>query len=195
MTDVKGLLQVRKRNNKKRPKFLRQDYHHRMKVQDDYWRAPKGSQSKMREKRIGKRAVIKVGYRNPAAVRGLHWTGMKFVRVNNSAELERINPAAEIAIISGKLGAKKKYDVVKRAVERKVSISGMDVKKFVEKFESWQKEKRDAKAAKKVVEVKKEETKPKESPKVESKPQTPVTKQPETKKIPQDKAQVKGDAI
>jgi len=188
MTDAKGLLQIRKANNKRRPKFLRQDYHHRKKVQDDYWRAPKGSQSKMREKRIGHRAVIKVGYRNPAAVRNLHWTGMHFTHVHNMAALDKINPAAEIAIISGKLGAKKKYEVVKRALEKKISISGMDVKKFVEKFESAQKAKREAKAAKKVAEVKAKEeaaktaAKPAEKPKEEAKPVAKPETKPQAKK-------------
>ena len=82
MADVK-LLELRKKMSTKRPKFLRQDYHHRMKVQDDLWRAPKGRHSKMKQRKRSHRASVAIGYRGPAEVRGLHKTGAIIVRIEN----------------------------------------------------------------------------------------------------------------
>jgi len=148
MVDKTKLLELRKKMNVKRPKFLRQDYHHRVKVQDDVWRAPKGGQSKMRQKKRGHRASVRVGYRGPAEVRGLHRSGAKFVYVNNLSDINKIHPAHEIAILSANLGARKRHEILKLAIEKKIPFANINAEKFVTDFELKLKAKKEVKAAK-----------------------------------------------
>jgi large subunit ribosomal protein L32e len=162
MTKAK-LLEVRKEINKRRPKFLRQNYHFRKKVEDDLWRAPKGYHSKMRQHKRSHRKIVQMGYRNPVEVRGLHKSGAKFVYIQNMAALEKFNPKEEVAILSGKVGDKKRYDLLKAAVQKKISFTNIDAAKFIANFDAKQKIKKELKAVKP-----KSEAKP-EKPKAEAK--------------------------
>lgn len=158
------LLELKKKLNKRRPKFLRQDYHHRLKVHDDFWRRPKGQHSKMRRREAGKRAVVQIGYRNPAAVRGLHKSGAKFVYVQDFKTLNKINPKEEIAVLSAKLGARKKYEILKAAIEKKINFANVRAEKFITDFEAKLKAKAAPKAKPAVAEARaeqKDEAKPK----------------------------------
>jgi large subunit ribosomal protein L32e len=140
------LLELRKKMSKNRPKFLRQDYHHRMKVQDDLWRAPKGRHSKMRQNIHGHRAWISIGYRGPAEVRGLHKSGAEFVRIENLQQLIAVDPKKSVVILSSKVGAKKRYELLKKAVEKNIIVVNIDAKKFVADFDAKIKAKKEAKA-------------------------------------------------
>jgi len=156
MVDAK-LLEVKKQINKKRPDFIRQDYFHRSKVEYDSWRRPRGRHSKMRERRVGKRKRVDIGYRGPAEVRGLHFTGMKLINVSNYAQLIKINPKEELAIINARLGERKKYQLVKAAAEKNIKLFNIkDTGKFLSAIDAKLKAAKDAKAQK-PTEAKKEE--------------------------------------
>jgi large subunit ribosomal protein L32e len=163
MADVKTLLGVRKKMSAKRPKFLRQDYHHRMKVEDDLWRAPKGRHSKMKQRKRGHRAAVAIGYRSPTEVRGLHKTGAIFIRVENLQQLAAVDPKKSIVILSSTVGARKRYQLLKASAEKNISIANINAKKFMADFEAKEKAK----------------MKPKEEAKAEVKPKTAI--KPETK--------------
>lgn len=163
MADVKTLLDVRKKMSANRPKFLRQDYHHRMKVEDDLWRAPKGRHSKMKQRKRGHRAAVAIGYRGPAEVRGLHKTGAIFTRVENLQQLAAVDPKKSIVILSSTVGAKKRYQLLKTAAEKNIPVININAKKFMADFEAKEKAK----------------TKPKEEAKAEVKPKIAI--KPETK--------------
>jgi large subunit ribosomal protein L32e len=172
MTDAK-LLQIKLEKNKRRPKFIRQDYHHRKKVQKDSWRAPKGVHSKMREHRKSRRPLVAVGYRNPVLARGLHKSGAKFAYVSNVLEMQNVNPKESVVVVNGKLGARKKYLLLKKALEKSIPVASINAKKFIEAFEAKLKAKQEAKSAKKVVEKKAEEKKPEaKAPEKKGEPQT-----------------------
>lgn len=105
-------------------KFIRQDYMRlprlgkgRKKLQK--WRRPKGRDSKMRENRRSYPAVVRVGYKTPAKDSG-KIKGMTPVRVCNVAELEKVKK--DNVIIVGKVGAKKKMDILKKAEEMKFKV-------------------------------------------------------------------------
>jgi len=132
---IAHLLEVRKELSSRRPKFLRQDYHYRLKVHDDTWRAPKGRHSKMRRKEKGKRAVVQIGYRGPKAVRGLHKSGASFVHINSLKDLEKVNPKTNICILGGKLGKLAKYKILKEATVKGIKFSNVDAEKFLKNFE------------------------------------------------------------
>lgn len=147
MTQTKEkLLELRKKASKRRPHFIRQDYHHRMRVEDDYWRSPKGRHSKMRQKIHGHRKKIAVGYRGPVEVRGLHRTGANFVRIENLAQLMNIDPKNSVVIVSSTIGAKKRYEILKAVVDKKISFANINAPKFITDFEAKQKAKKEAKA-------------------------------------------------
>jgi large subunit ribosomal protein L32e len=166
-----------------------------MKVQDDYWRAPKGRHSKMRQNIHGHRAWVAIGYRSPAEVRGLHKSGAVFVRVETLKQLSAIDPKTSIAIIGANVGVRKRYAILKLAIEKKISFSNINPAKFVADFEAKQKAKKDAKTATKSTpevakkEEKKPEVKPKTEHKAEVKPEVKAKSESKTvtKKTQEDK--------
>jgi len=181
MVDAK-LLEVKKQINKKRPEFIRQDYFHRSRVEYEAWRRPRGRHSKMRERRVGHRKRVDIGYRGPAEVRGLHFTGMKLINVSNYAQLIKINPKEELAIINARLGERKKYQLVKAAAEKNIKLFNIkDASKFLSAIDAKLKVAKDAKAQK-PTEVKKEE-----------KPVAPA--KPVAEKAPAQKVQTQPKAV
>ncbi len=168
MTQTKEkLLELKKKMSARRPKFLRQDYHHRMKVEDDYWRSPKGRHSKMKQRKRSHRASVAVGYRGPAEVRGLHKTGAAFIRIENLQQLFAIDPKKSVVILSSKVGAAKRYQLLKAAVEKNISVVNVDAKKFIAGFEAKQKAKKAKPETKSKTEIK---TETKKAEKAEIKP-------------------------
>lgn len=186
MADVKTLLGIRKKMSSNRPKFLRQDYHHRMKVEDDYWRAPKGRHSKIKQRKRGHRASVAVGYRSPVAVRNLHKTGAMIVRIENLQQLAAIDPKKSVIILSSTVGARKKYQLLKTAAEKNIPVINVSAKKFMTDFEAKEKAKTKPKEEPKAEAKPKAETKKIET-KTEAKPKEIPTHKVETKKTQEDK--------
>jgi large subunit ribosomal protein L32e len=84
--DIKELLKLRAEIASRRPEFVRQESW-RYKRLKPSWRKPKGIDSKMRLQVKGWPKIVKVGYRGPAAVRGLHPSGFRDVLVYNVSDL------------------------------------------------------------------------------------------------------------
>ena len=159
--------------NKKRPEFLRQDYHFRMKVHDRYWRKPRGYHSKMRRGEAGKRKVVQAGYRSPAELRGIDLHGFRHIYVQTLRQLEKLNPKEELAVMASNLGLKKKILLAKTAITKNIGFANVkDAKKFVETAEAQLKAKKEAKAAA----AKKAKTEVKKEAKKEMKPESQETK-------------------
>ena len=108
--EKKRLMRVRKRISQKRPKF-RKFESWRFKRLKDNWRRPTGIDNKMRTEEKGWPKSVKVGYRGPKAVRGLHSSGYEEVMIWNTADLEKIDPETQVARIGGSVGAKKKESI------------------------------------------------------------------------------------
>ena len=182
--DVKSAVELRNKLNKKRPHFHRQDYHIRMKVEDDIWRRPRGRHSKMRERRVGKHKRVEIGYRGPEIARGLHASGLRIVKIESFADFERANPKEEIAIM-GNIGMKKRLMILKKAVEKGLKFTNIrDAKKYLADAEMQMKLKKE----KKLAEAKDKEQKKKEKPKEkETEKKTEAKEKIETKKEEQKK--------
>ena len=121
------------------------------------WRKPTGRDNKMREKRRGYPLVVSVGYKKDKKLRG-NIENKKPVIINNLKELGEIKENG--LVILGKIGKKKKIEIVKRAKKLKIIIHKLNLDKFLEKMKK--KEKKVKKPEKKIKEtkVKKKEIKP-----------------------------------
>ncbi len=119
MTDQK-LLDFKKRKKAKNPKFLRQDSYKKKRL-SKVWRKPRGWDSKQR-KRMQRQAIVEPGYGSPRVLRGIHKSGLSIVVVKNIKDIKNINPKENGAIISGKMGLKKKLILIEELIKNKVTI-------------------------------------------------------------------------
>ena len=108
--------------------FLRRIYnrYHKLgkkKGKNRVWRKPKGRDNKMREKRRGYAPVVSVGYRKKQS------EIEKIPVIRNASDLAKITRGQKI--ILGKLGKKKKLELVKKAEEMGVLIVNINSKKFL----------------------------------------------------------------
>ena len=92
------------------------------------WRRPSGRDNKMREKRKGYPVVVSVGYKNTKAERN-KIDGKNVVRVMKLKDLEKIGK--NDAILIGKIGKKKKMEIVKKAKESNLNILNVNIKKIL----------------------------------------------------------------
>lgn len=117
-------------------KFLRRTWKRYSKLgkgkkKKQIWRSPKGRHSKTREKRKGYPKPVSIGYKKDKKLRD-KINGKIPVIIHNIKELEKIKNE-EIAII-GKVGKRKKIEIVKKAEEKKIPVHNINVKKFLEKI-------------------------------------------------------------
>ena len=106
------------------PKFVRQGTHRHSKLGKkrkklQIWRMPKGMHSKIRQSRKGHAALPRVGYKSPRSESGK--IGRKdVVLIRNMGDLSHF-PKDSVAILA-RVGAKKKLEMIKAAIEMKVRI-------------------------------------------------------------------------
>ncbi len=149
MENKERLLELRKNLNKERPSFIRREYYRRSKLRKTGWRKPKGIHNKMRERRIGKSKIVEIGYRGPAATRGLTREGKSIIMVKSLSDMLKFNPDEEAAIIARTLGKKKKYEIVKEAVKMNATFLNLkNTKKFLTDVEMGFKAKKEEKQGK-----------------------------------------------
>lgn len=86
------------------------------------WRKPKGRDNKMRDKRRGYPAVVKIGYKKA--------DHKSSIIIKNVKDLEKVK--AHNLIIIGKVGKKKKIEIVEKAKEKGIKIN-LNIDKFLEK--------------------------------------------------------------
>lgn len=116
-SEVKRLLRLRNKTNKRRLEFVRMNSWF-LKRLNDSWRSPRsGLDNKIRLERKGFPPRVKVGYRGPRAVRGLHPSGYVEVVVANSAQLNKLDPKVHAVRIAASVGARKWAEIVRRARE------------------------------------------------------------------------------
>ncbi|MGI5964332.1 MAG: 50S ribosomal protein L32e [Candidatus Methanomethylophilaceae archaeon] len=105
----------------RRPAFKRQEWFRYSKL-GEKWRRPKGRHSKMKRNNKQRPPVVDVGFRGPAAVRGLHPSGFSEVLVHNVDGLEDIDPKVQAIRISGTVGTKKRIAIEDRADELGIRV-------------------------------------------------------------------------
>ncbi len=165
---IEKALKLRKKIKNKKPDFVRQEFHKRKKLSKKVWRKPKGSKSKLRLKKAHKKLVTP-GYGSPNEVKGMHASGICGVRISNLKDIDNIKKNAG-AVISGKVGTRKKIQLIEELLKRKISILNVkEPEKYIEKVKSEREERKKKK--------KKKEEKPKEK----------LTKKKEEKESIEDK--------
>ena len=108
--------------------FLRRIYnrYHKLgkkKGKNRVWRKPKGRDNKLRDKRRGYGPTVSVGYRQKESERG------RFLVVRNVPELLKVSKGQEV--VFGKVGKKKKIELVKLAGEKGIVVLNVNSKKFL----------------------------------------------------------------
>ncbi|PLJ77286.1 50S ribosomal protein L32e [Infirmifilum sp. SLHALR2] len=116
------MLKLRAVLNSSRPRFIRMNSW-KIKRLEDKWRSPRRSlDNKIRLQRKGFPPLVKVGYRGPAAVRGLHPSGFEEVIVHSPEELEKIDPTKQAVRIASTVGRRKRIEIIKKAEEKGIRV-------------------------------------------------------------------------
>jgi large subunit ribosomal protein L32e len=91
------------------------------------WRRPKGRDNKIRESKKGKPPLVSIGYKRKSE-------GKKSIMVYNLRDLR--NAKKYEVVILGKVGRKKKIEILKKALDEKISFNNINSKKFFKENES-----------------------------------------------------------
>ncbi|MEM0225354.1 MAG: 50S ribosomal protein L32e [Thermofilaceae archaeon] len=117
------LLKLRQEMNRRRPRFVRMNSW-MLKRLDDSWRSPRHSlDNKIRLERKGFPPRVKIGYRGPSEVRGLHPSGLTEVLVSTPSQLKELNPHLHIVRIASSVGKKKRAEIIRLAQEKGLKIA------------------------------------------------------------------------
>ncbi|HWR64134.1 MAG TPA: 50S ribosomal protein L32e [Candidatus Thermoplasmatota archaeon] len=120
----KEQLVIRRQIKKRTPHFLR-DEGFRYKRIPKNWRRPTGYTSKLRINLKYRPSKVRIGFRAPKLVRGLHSSGFEEVMVHTVKELETIDPKKQAVRIGGTVGTKKRTEIAKRADELTIRVLNM----------------------------------------------------------------------
>lgn len=112
-------------------KFLRRNISLHLRIgkkrkRKQVWRKPKGRDNKMRESRKGRSPLVSIGYKKEKE-------NKKVIMVYNLKDLEN-SGKHDIAIL-GKVGKKKKLEILKKALEMKINFQNVNIRKFLKKNE------------------------------------------------------------
>ena len=119
--EVTRLLEVRRKIKDRTPEFRRFESWRFVRI-DTPWRKPKGIDNHMRLSVKGWPHLVKIGYRVPKKVRGLHPSGLHDVLVHNLSELNTLSPSVDAARIAAGVGKRKRIEMAKRAKELGIRV-------------------------------------------------------------------------
>jgi large subunit ribosomal protein L32e len=107
--ELARLLAVRHEGDGRRPRFTRQASYRYYRIgRDESWRRPRGQQSKQRRHYKYRSTIVSIGFRGPAATRGLTPTGFRPVVVSTPKEIAALTPTSDAAIIARTVGTKRR---------------------------------------------------------------------------------------
>ena len=88
---MKELLELRKIEKARKPKFIRKDSNTLKGKTRTKWRKPRGLHNKRRLNKKGHQKNPSVGYKSPVLVRGLQRSGLSLYYLRNQTEVVRHN--------------------------------------------------------------------------------------------------------
>jgi len=119
--ELKQQLQIREQIKQRTPTFLREEWFRYKRIPKN-WRRPDGLHSKMRINLKYRQNRVRVGFRGPKTVRGLHPSGFEEIMVYNVKDLESIDPGRQAARIGGSVGTKKRMAIEEKAKELEIRL-------------------------------------------------------------------------
>jgi large subunit ribosomal protein L32e len=119
--EIKRLLITRKQIKKRTPDFLREEWFRYKKLAKN-WRRPDGITSSMRVNKKYRPSKVRVGFRGPKKVRGIHPSGFEEIMIFNASDLDNINPKTQAARIGSSVGTKKRIEIEKKAKELDIRL-------------------------------------------------------------------------
>jgi len=120
--DMKVALALRSEQKKKTPAFQRTEWFRYKRLSRSGWRAPHGMDSKQRRNYKYRSSLVRVGHGKVAAARGLHPSGFKEIMVQNTGDLESIDPETEAARVGKTVGGRKREQIYSRADELGIRV-------------------------------------------------------------------------
>lgn len=180
------MLALRNKKKAQKPSFMRQCANKMVKLPKG-WRQPKGMHSKTRKKLASRKRHPSMGYCSPRAVHGLHRKGLQMVTVVKVDQLKDIDTKTQ-GIILQAVGQKRKLELIKKALELKITIFN------IPKPEQFIKDVEAKINAKKKQTQEKEEKKKKSRAKAEKKAQEMEKEQESEEQTPEDAEEVQKEA-
>ena len=119
---TKAALALRAEQKKKTPSFRRTEWFRYKRLSRSGWRAPHGMDSKQRRNYKYRSALVRVGHGKVAAARGLHPSGFRERMVQNTLDLESIDPETEAARVGRSVGGRKREQIYSRADELGIRV-------------------------------------------------------------------------
>ena len=120
--EMKAALELRSEQKKKTPSFRRTEWFRYKRLSRSGWRAPHGMDSKQRRNYKYRSSLVRVGHGKVAAARGLHPSGFKEVMVQNTTDLDIIDPETEAARVGHSVGGRKREQIYSRADELGIRV-------------------------------------------------------------------------
>ncbi|MEK6895708.1 MAG: eL32 family ribosomal protein [Nanoarchaeota archaeon] len=116
-------------------KFLRRAWQNtsatgRGRKKKQVWRRPTGRHNKMRENKKGKPATVNIGYRSEKKFRE-KINEQNSIQINNLKDLKKAGK--EQVLVIGKIGKKKKLEILNKANEKGLHIFNINSKRFIKK--------------------------------------------------------------
>ena len=126
----KEKLQAREQVSSSRPKRFVRPESWRYKRLETNWRKPKGIDNHQRkQKSRGRPGLVKIGYGTPKIAKGLHPSGYTDNLVNNSNDLEKLNPKEDGVRFGHGVGTKKRKEMMKIIMGKKFKVFNARVSK------------------------------------------------------------------
>jgi len=119
---TKAALALRAEQKKATPSFRRTEWFRYKRLSRSGWRAPHGMDNKQRKNLKYRSSLVRVGHGKVSAANGLHPSGFREVMVQNSGDLEEIDPETEAARIGGTVGRRKCGHIYSRADELGIRV-------------------------------------------------------------------------
>ncbi|MDG1557327.1 MAG: 50S ribosomal protein L32e [Candidatus Poseidoniaceae archaeon] len=120
--ETKAALSLRAEQKKLTPSFRRTEWFRYKRLSRSGWRAPHGMDSKQRRNYRYRGSLVRVGHGKVAAARGLHPSGFQEVMVQNTTDLETIDPETQAARVGRGVGGRKREHIYSRADELGIRV-------------------------------------------------------------------------